>query len=102
MSGPRKPTASFWATVALVALLAGYVLSFGPACWLTSRLNAGTPAIAFIYRPIFSVSESVGSVSLDSAIRWYARLGSASGWRWQRFRDAKGDVQWVWTEAPGA
>lgn len=30
---PKKPTAGFWITVALVVLLVGYPLSFGPACW---------------------------------------------------------------------
>jgi hypothetical protein len=29
----RKPTAGFWITVAFVALLVGYPLSFGPAWW---------------------------------------------------------------------
>ena len=30
----RQPSAAFWITVALVAVLVGYPLSFGPACWL--------------------------------------------------------------------
>jgi hypothetical protein len=29
----KKPTAGFWITVALVAVLVGYPLSFGPAWW---------------------------------------------------------------------
>ncbi len=99
---PCKPTAGFWISVALLTVLVGYPLSMGPACWLTSRLDAGTHAIAVIYRPIFIVSESVGSRRLDSAIRWYAGLGSARGWRWKRFHDANGDVQWVWIEMPSA
>jgi hypothetical protein len=37
MTDRKKPTAGFWITVALVAALVGYPLSFGPACWLGSR-----------------------------------------------------------------
>jgi hypothetical protein len=33
----KKPTASFWITVALVAVLVAYPLTFGPACWLAAR-----------------------------------------------------------------
>jgi hypothetical protein len=33
MTSPRKPTAGFWSTVALVAVLVGYPLSFGPEWW---------------------------------------------------------------------
>lgn len=36
-SDRTKPSAGFWITVALVAVLVGYPLSFGPACWLVSR-----------------------------------------------------------------
>jgi hypothetical protein len=32
MTSPRNPTTGFWITVALVAVLVGYPLSFGPAC----------------------------------------------------------------------
>ena len=32
-SDRKKPTAGFWITVALVAVLVGYPLSFGPAGW---------------------------------------------------------------------
>jgi len=33
----HKPSAAFWITVALLAVLAGYPLSFGPACWWFSK-----------------------------------------------------------------
>ncbi len=33
----KKPTAGFWTAVALVAVLVGYPLSFGPACALVWR-----------------------------------------------------------------
>jgi hypothetical protein len=33
MTERQKPGVVFWATVALVAVLVGYPLSMGPACW---------------------------------------------------------------------
>jgi hypothetical protein len=33
-SPKTKPTAGFWITVTLVAVLVAYPLSFGLACWL--------------------------------------------------------------------
>jgi hypothetical protein len=33
MNPPKEPTAGFWITVALVVVVVGYPLSFGPACW---------------------------------------------------------------------
>lgn len=32
-----------------------YVASFGPACWLTSRLGHGTDWLPFVYRPLLSL-----------------------------------------------
>ena len=41
MTTDRKhPSAAFWITVALVVVLVGYPLSFGPACWATSKRTA--------------------------------------------------------------
>ena len=42
----KKPSAGFWVTVALVVVLVAYPLSFGPACWITSRTNVGADAVA--------------------------------------------------------
>ncbi len=33
----KKPGVAFWATVVVVVALVGYPLSFGPACWISSR-----------------------------------------------------------------
>ena len=38
MSEPKKkPGVAFRATVVVVVVLMGYPLSFGPACWISSR-----------------------------------------------------------------
>jgi hypothetical protein len=38
---PRKPSAGFWITVALVVVLVGYPLSIGPEEWLYARILKG-------------------------------------------------------------
>ena len=40
-SNCKKPGVAFWATVVAGAVLVAYPLSFGPACWITSRLDRG-------------------------------------------------------------
>jgi hypothetical protein len=48
----KKPGVAFWATVLVVVVLAGYPLSFGPACWISERTGIPSPVIATIYRPV--------------------------------------------------
>src|SRR5262245_37565300 len=80
----RKPTAGFWITVALVVVLVGYPLSFGPACWLFSTpLSSRIEWIAWegvdpfcppqIYWPIGWLAQN-GPGSVGDAIFWWARL----------------------------
>ena len=40
MTERKKSGVAFWAAVVLVVLLVGYPLSFGPACWITSRAES--------------------------------------------------------------
>ncbi|MGE5191170.1 MAG: hypothetical protein ACM3U2_01630 [Deltaproteobacteria bacterium] len=94
----RTPTAEFWITVALAAVLA-YPLSFGPACWISSRLNTGTRAVTVIYRPVtWCCLRDDYAGPLDSAVRWYAGLGVANenwGW-WGNDLCNEQKEQWVW------
>jgi len=104
MPEPRKPTAGFWITVALVAVLAGYPLSFGPACWISSRTNIGTDWLPFCYRPVIS-GLSINHTRLSGTIQWYARLGAARGWQWVPDGIPMSDdewiaVEWVWMPYP--
>jgi len=55
MTDRKKPTAGFWITVALVAVLVGYLLSSGPALYVIMKL--GKPgwlatAADFFYAPL--------------------------------------------------
>jgi len=48
----KKPTAGFWITVALVAVLVGYPLSFGPWIWCDGVLGP-PPRIHSLGKTIF-------------------------------------------------
>jgi hypothetical protein len=50
----KKPGWAFWTTVAVVVVLVGYPLSFGPACWIVAwaNENAGAGFVNGFYRPV--------------------------------------------------
>ncbi len=81
----KKPTAGFWITVALIAVLV-YPISFGPACWITSQNLGGLaspgqsdapPRAMIVYCPLakLSTSQSVAG----RAARWWMVLGIRKG-----------------------
>ncbi len=37
MNDRKRPSAAVWITVALLVVLVGYPLSFGPVCWIRTR-----------------------------------------------------------------
>jgi hypothetical protein len=84
----KKPGVAFWASVAVVCLPLLYVLSFGPACWITSRVNFGARSISVIYRPIAWTlgnpeTRTIPSVTIAKAFRWYAKVAGRSDWEWR-------------------
>ena len=99
MTDHKHPTAGFWIIVALVAVLVGYPLSFGPACWITSRTNVGVSAVPIVYRPITWGLSSEYAWRLDQTIRWYADIGAEPDWIWwSRSRD-EDHSDWAWMAA---
>ena len=85
---PRKhPSAAFWITVALVAVLVGYPLSFGPACWISSRIGRDywrgrtcKKIVADTYQPILRFCWENDTVFANSFSR-YASLFADPGWK---------------------
>lgn len=86
MSADRKRSSVvFWAMVILLLPLL-YVGSFGPACWIASRVDGdGGSFIAFAYQPLMRVWW--GNPSLFSSPSWqddllvkYADIGSTHSW----------------------
>src|SRR5690348_14119167 len=59
----------FWMIASMVALLAGYSLSFGPAIWLTARGYFSEAAVQYFYRPFLLSAEQ--AESLESAVTWW-------------------------------
>ena len=80
MNDRKQPGAAFLATVVMIAMLPGYPLSFGPACWITSRASAGSLAVPVVYRPINFVMGR--SPAFCRIMTCYAGLGAADGWFW--------------------
>ena len=77
-SDRKKPTAGFWITVAMVAVLVAYPLSFGPACWWLSKpvtlpfVSIKARRTPSIYSPIGWVARRTGTGRLQTALNWYA------------------------------
>lgn len=104
MTSRQKPGVAFWTTVVLTVMLVGYPLSFGPACWVTSRANAGAEWLSFFYRPIIA-GLSTSDTRRSAAIKWYACLGAARGWYWVQDGIPLSDdnwiaAEWVWMAYP--
>jgi hypothetical protein len=72
MTDRKHPSAALWITVALVVVVVGYPLSFGPACWLASRNGTEEPVSQF-YWPIGWVATELGAIG--EPIFWYAEVG---------------------------
>jgi len=69
-----------------------YPLSFGPACWISSRTGRGIKQINWLYQPVLRTWAD-GPKLLATPSHWYAQLLSADGWSAGRWRDT-GDCLW--------
>jgi hypothetical protein len=70
-----RPTTGFWITVAAVAVLVAYPLSFGPACSVLSSTNgadydATRESMERIFFPVLWAS-ACGPKPVRRAIKWY-------------------------------
>lgn len=88
-----------WAKRTAVAVIASpmlYMASFGPACWISSRTNAGSMAVSAIFRPILwgCASDWVGRLD-NEWIRGYTEFGADRDWHWVTWPDDGG--RWRWT-----
>src|SRR5690349_5417611 len=88
----KKPTAGFWITVALVAVLVGYPLSFGPACWLASHTRIGREMVAAAYQPLIRWW-AYGPKPISRSLEWWMGRTRASEWHWDTGPD--GSFLWI-------
>jgi hypothetical protein len=78
MTSRKKPGVAFWATVVLVAVLVGYPLSFGPACWAVHKGVMSERILTTLYRPLVSEAlhgvdpKSPDATKTGAALLWWA------------------------------
>lgn len=58
-----------------VVLLISYVLSFGPACWLTERGTISFGHLTYYYRPCVLGVDAADRCKVFGLLRWYATVG---------------------------
>jgi len=94
MTPSRHPSAAFWITVALVAVLVTYPLSFGPACWLTASSDrfAKPDRAMIIYWPLGGAAAQ-GPEPVYKTLRWWMCLG-VSGHRHVRVPTNSSGSEW--------
>jgi hypothetical protein len=78
MTDRNKPGAALWASVVVVVLPLFYVLSFGPAYWITHRCKLGVEAFNASFWPLGWVAHHDRDFAFP-AICGCARLGIPSG-----------------------
>jgi hypothetical protein len=78
MTDRKKPAVAFWATVALVVVLVGYPLSFGPACWLADGGMIPRELICQTYRPLAIFLRNHCPLQVSIAMTDYGAWGSNS------------------------
>ena len=76
MSGERKPV---WPRIAalLIGLPLLYVASFGPACWISDRMQPEGNIVSLVYRPVLWLWIN-GPDWIQTGIANYASIGSHS------------------------
>jgi hypothetical protein len=67
------------ATCVGLALLIAYPLTFGPACWASSRAEATQDVVEWIYAPIVRIWMR-GPEPIAEALNWYCYVGAKGGW----------------------
>ena len=82
-----------WIVAAIIGLPILYVASFGPACWITSRLECEASALPIIYRSVLWAMSKNARIS--NTLDAYATAGASRGWMWLDWGDGLN-----WSEQP--
>lgn len=79
MAERKKPGWAFLLTIAFVGLPLLYVVSFGPACWVSSRMGRGAFVVDVAFQPIMRLAYR-GPAPISGMLKWYTELGAAEHW----------------------
>jgi hypothetical protein len=94
---PNKPVWP-WIVGLLVLTPVLYAISFGPACWISSRAVVGDDAISVIYLPITWIMD--GNEKIADQINWYAQIGATRGWGWIKWDVGNETWRWMFVSPP--
>lgn len=89
----RRERWAKWMFVTTVGLPVLYVVSFGPACWIVSRVNWGDSVIPVVYRPIIQVMQHEPWTAVHTTLARYSRWGAHPDWNWANF-NPRGEGDW--------
>src|SRR5262249_27157503 len=91
----QKPAGGMlWCVVAFIVAPLFFILSVGPACWLSSRLGA-MGIVSYVYRPLTWVAETSDSDTLMSMLQTYSALGSTEDAAWAFSPEDLGNAEWT-------
>ena len=94
-----------WATVILLAVLIGYPVSFGPACWVSSYSEFGSELLPIVYRPLLWTFEDLegdfdNPTATGRILQRYSEFAARRGWTWAVMSPDPeyGPFFWEWGE----
>ena len=98
----RRERWAKWLLAILIGLPTFYVVSVGPACWISSRTQSGDSMVSTIYGPLELVCSEFSFTK--KAFNWYSQIAAAKDWEWflERWQDFGTDGSDQWLLSPKA
>ena len=97
MSDDRKKPLWPWIVGLLIGLPVLYVASFGPACWISSRIGAHkgfvVDAVQLVYQPVLRLGVE-GPDSVRRGIEWWVTLDAKPNWHIRSSCGPTDDCYW--------
>jgi hypothetical protein len=79
MTSDRKQPVWPWIVALLIGLPVLYAVSFGPACWISSRSGTGVSVVNSAYQPMLGLAFD-GPDVIQRGTLWYGQLVAVGGW----------------------
>jgi hypothetical protein len=88
----RRERWAKWTLAVTLSLPVLYAASFGPACWISSRIGIGSRAVSVVYQPLLRLC--MRDTYLADAFWWYASIGTKDGIYTARDAERSIHIQW--------